>query len=410
MANNNAINNNIGVATGTSLNLGSSTTMTGMIDDDTFATASASTAASSESIKAYVDGLVGAGGVVKNLFIGGDFALNPWQRGTSFTAPLAGEYSADRIALGNSTDGVINITKTADAPTVAEANYFTSSCLNVTVTTADAAIGAAQIAYVNQKMEGYNFAAIAQRSFTLSFWVKATVTGTYCVAFQNSGSDRYYIAEYTINAASTWEYKTITVSASPSAGTWNYTNGIGLFIAFILASGTDFHGTANSWQTGALFATSNQVNAFSAINNTFRLALVQVEAGSTDTPFEIRTVQEELELCQRYYWKTFAQGVTPAQNIGSSVGCTPYRAAFTGVGNGGMQVSLPVVMRTTPTIIGYNPNAANALWRNQSSGADSGSLTINSAGDRGFFANNVQLAGDNVGSQINIHLTATAEF
>lgn len=48
---------NIGVATGTSLNLGSSTNITGMIDDDTFATASANLAASSESIKAYVDSL-----------------------------------------------------------------------------------------------------------------------------------------------------------------------------------------------------------------------------------------------------------------------------------------------------------------------------------------------------------------
>ena len=55
MAENNAINNDIGVATGTSLNLGSTTNMTGMIDDDTFATASANLVASSESIKNYVD-------------------------------------------------------------------------------------------------------------------------------------------------------------------------------------------------------------------------------------------------------------------------------------------------------------------------------------------------------------------
>ena len=54
----------IGAATGTSLNLGSSTTMTGMIDDDSFATASSSLAASSESIKAYVDSM--SGGVAPN--------------------------------------------------------------------------------------------------------------------------------------------------------------------------------------------------------------------------------------------------------------------------------------------------------------------------------------------------------
>lgn len=55
----------LGVATGTSINLGSSTTITGFIDDDTFATASDSTGATSESIKAYVDSV--AGGLVDSV-------------------------------------------------------------------------------------------------------------------------------------------------------------------------------------------------------------------------------------------------------------------------------------------------------------------------------------------------------
>lgn len=55
MTANNALNNNIAVATGTSLNLGSSTTINGVINDNTFATASATTAATSSSIKAYAD-------------------------------------------------------------------------------------------------------------------------------------------------------------------------------------------------------------------------------------------------------------------------------------------------------------------------------------------------------------------
>ena len=45
----------IGAASGTSINLGSSTTIDGFIDDDTMATTSATTGATSESIKAYVD-------------------------------------------------------------------------------------------------------------------------------------------------------------------------------------------------------------------------------------------------------------------------------------------------------------------------------------------------------------------
>lgn len=57
----------IGAATGTSLDLGSSTVIDGFIDDDTFATASATTGATSESIKAYADSLVASTGGLKSL-------------------------------------------------------------------------------------------------------------------------------------------------------------------------------------------------------------------------------------------------------------------------------------------------------------------------------------------------------
>lgn len=54
MATNNAINDFIGVSTGTSLNLGSSTTINGAINDGTLATSSATTLATSLSIKTYI--------------------------------------------------------------------------------------------------------------------------------------------------------------------------------------------------------------------------------------------------------------------------------------------------------------------------------------------------------------------
>jgi hypothetical protein len=52
----------IGAATGTSINLGSTTTINGFIDDDTMATASATTGATSESIVAYIAATAGGAG------------------------------------------------------------------------------------------------------------------------------------------------------------------------------------------------------------------------------------------------------------------------------------------------------------------------------------------------------------
>ena len=90
------------------------------------------------------------------------------------------------------------------------------------------------------------------------------------------------------------------MSASPSAGTWNYTNGVGLTITFVSASGTDFHTTADTWQTGNFVATSNQVNACDSASNNFMLSQIQLELGSSAGSFEKRNITTEIARCQRY--------------------------------------------------------------------------------------------------------------
>jgi len=197
---------------------------------------------------------------------------------------------------------VHDISQNSDVPTVAQAGRYIPNSLLIDCTTIDSSIGAGDYAVIEQKIEGYNFQIIAEKEFTISFWVKATKTGTYCVAFRNGGFNRCYVAEYTVNASDTWEFKTITVAASPGAGTWNYTNGTGINVEFIIAAGSNFHTTPNTWQAGSFLATSNQVNACDNIANNFILAGVQVEAGSVATEFEKRSIQEEVALCQRYYY------------------------------------------------------------------------------------------------------------
>jgi len=313
--------------------------------------------------------------VSKNLLIGGDFGPNPFQRGTSFAAAATGSYSADRWMISYVTSAVVTMSQQTDAPTVAAAAIYSTSCLQCAVTTLDSSIASSDYFAISQRMEGYHFSRIAQRAFTLSFWVKAVKTGIYCVAFTNSGSDRSYVAEYTINSTATWEFKTVTVTASPSAGTWDYTNGIGLRVRFCLAGGSTFQTTANAWQTGDYYCTSNQVNGLDSTSNTFKLALVQLEAGSVATPFEIQRIQEVLGGCQRYYYKTFPQGTTPAQNAGTT-GALVYRVTTTGVSPNGQMLTFPVTMRTTPsTITTYSTSASSADWYNISLSSASGTPT-----------------------------------
>jgi hypothetical protein len=78
----------------------------------------------------------------RNKIIGGDFTTNPWQRGTTFTSAANGAYFADRFTAQIAGGGVVDILKTADAPTAAEAGVYTQHCLHVDVTTADTSIAA----------------------------------------------------------------------------------------------------------------------------------------------------------------------------------------------------------------------------------------------------------------------------
>jgi hypothetical protein len=235
----------------------------------------------------------------RNAIINGDF--NIWQRGTSFTSVAHATYTADRWLYLKSGSMVHDITWSSDVPTVAQAGRLFSNSLKIDCQTVDSSIAATDYAVIRQRIEGHNFIPLAQKEITVSFWVKATKTGVYSVHLINGGDDRSCIKEINVNASNTWEFKTLNFPASPATGTWNYANGIGLQLGFTLASGSTFQTTPNTWQTGNFFGSSNQVNACDSTSNDLFIAGVQLEAGSVATPFEYRTIQQELFLCQRYY-------------------------------------------------------------------------------------------------------------
>lgn len=277
--------------------------------------------------------LIGGGGQLagmRNKIINGKMDIA--QRGTSFAAAAGETYTLDRWVPNYSSTAVVTISQQADVPS---SNEFQNS-LRVAVTTADTSIAAAEYWSLRQRIEGFNARDLIGRTFTLSFWVRSSKTGTHCVGFFNSGHDRTYVAEYTVSAANTWEYKSVTVSGGLiTAGTWNWTNGVGLQVAWMLACGTTYQTTAGAWQTGTFIATSNQVNCLDTVGNIFAITGVQLEVGGVATPFEHRPYGAELALCQRYYVEVeverFLLGLTGSVAILQSY-------------------SLPVRMRASPTV------------------------------------------------------------
>lgn len=239
----------------------------------------------------------------RNAIING--AFNVWQRGTSFSSITSAAFFADRWFYEKSGAMVHDVSRSTDVPTVAQAGQLFNYSALVDCTTVDAAIAATDYCFIEQRVEGFNYLPLAQRQCILSFWVKATKTGIYCASISNSGQNRSYVGEYTVNVADTWEFKTVVITASPSAGTWDYATGIGIRVRFVLACGSTFQTTANAWAGGQYFATANQVNACDNTANNFRITGVQLEAcDSTEqdyTPFEHVPYGVELARCQRYY-------------------------------------------------------------------------------------------------------------
>ena len=197
-----------------------------------------------------------------------------------------------------------------------------------------------------QAIEGFNvadlgFGSANAQTVTLSFWVRSSLTGTFSGAFRNEAGNRSYVFTYTISAANTWEQKTVTIPGDTS-GTWATGNGIGLHVQFSLGVGSTFSTTAGSWQAGNFFGLSTAVNVVSTNGATFYITGVQLEKGSTATSFDVRPYTTELQLCQRYAI------VYGRDQVYNQIGGTGFAFNTT---LADIPVSLPVQMRSTPTIV-----------------------------------------------------------
>lgn len=219
----------------------------------------------------------------QNVIDNGD--LGRWRRGTSFPGVVNGNRLADAWQWGQKNAGaVVTIAQSTTLPPIGANAINAVYSLKMSIpATADASIVAGDGYYIAATVYGYDYRVLSG-GFTLSFWVQAHRTGTYCVAFQNVGGDRTYVVEYTVSAADTWEYKSVIIAAPPTAGTWNYTTGIGLSVIFTLAAGSSYYTTPNTWQTAAYLATSNQVNGVGATTDVFYLALVNAIPGAVSQP------------------------------------------------------------------------------------------------------------------------------
>lgn len=102
---------------------------------------------------------------------------------------------------------------------------------------------------------------------------------------------------------------------------------------------------------------------------TLDIARVQLEPGAYATPFEFQTIGVALQKCQRYFWKTYSQGMAPATISNEGVFVIG-RAASTQINAQVGMLQFPIEMRAVPTIGLYNPLLGTAgTWADGASNA-----------------------------------------
>jgi hypothetical protein len=303
----------------------------------------------------------------RNRMINGDMRIDQRNNGASVT-PLDGQTTLDRWTAFRAQASKFSVQQNAGAvtPPTGFTNYAGVVSLSAYSSLSGDYFG------FQQSIEGFNsadfqFGTAAAQTITVSFWVRSSLTGTFGGALRNSGNTRNFCFSYSVAAANTWEFKTITILGD-TTGTWVTNNGLGIQVWFDLGSGSSLTGSPGSWGATQIIRPTGSVSLVGTNGATFYITGVQFEAGSVATPFERRDYGRELMMCQRYY---------------AEVSATPTSASVYSY------VFLPVTMRALPTVAlkagglagasyGAAPYGTNSIRQNTSaSGAIDALLSTN---------------------------------
>jgi hypothetical protein len=318
----------------------------------------------------------------RNRIINGNMGI--WQRGTTFAAIGTSVYTVDRwhsTIAGSSLSLTSSRSTSVPSPDFAYSLQYQQIGSTATSVTDYAA---------RQRFELANVRDLAGKIVTISFWYRSNIVGTHGVRILPIGTTGGVDTKVaiTVNSANTWEYKTVTTNALSAVTSWG---------------STADNATALILDIGLRVSGVGQTTV--AANTYFNLTGVQLEAGSVATPFERRPFSTELDLCQRYYTKTYELDTAPGTAAGAgyagairstSISTTSYMA----FGNW----RFPTRMRSFPSIDVFNPRTGvvDSFAADASDFSGVGVGTIGQTGAQFFVFNR------SVGTDVFIQVAATA--
>jgi hypothetical protein len=336
--------------------------------------------------------LLPAGLGFRNLLINGDFRIN--QRAFSSTTTDA-VYGHDRWQLatsGGTTYSTQAFTLGNTIPNQEPINYARF------VTTGQSGNGVYSI--LSQKIEDVR--TCAGQQVTVSFYAKAAsgtpkaaieVSQNFGTGGSPSGEVNTYLGQVVLSTS--WTRYVVTGLVPSIAG--KTLGSASSYLRFMLwvSAGTDYNSRSGS---------------IGIQSNTFDFWGVQVEQNFQPTPFEQRPIGVELQLCQRYYEKSYPFSMAP--------GTADYSYLVTMLCSAGASTTGEIIgnyywsawKRVAPTVTWYDHSGnINKITRLQLGVANHGNNTATNGAITERFAA-VSSSSGNTAQAVQFHFTAQAEL
>ena len=247
----------------------------------------------------------------RNLIING--AMQVAQRGTSVTAGASNTYTLDRWIAR---EGVVS--QSTDVPA---GKGFKNSLFYDN--------GGVRSSLNFRQVIEDGFTSLDGQDVTISFWIKTSVTADVWVDLHDTHTSSTFNCP-----ANTWVHHTYTASNVDTSVFTNYWGGPHAHVDFNFGSSYP-----DVYITG-----------------------VQLEVGDTATPFEHRSYGQELALCQRYYEKSYGDGVA----LGTATQGGMYIAPSSNYNSGavlyGPAVRFAVAKRSSPSFSFWSYTGLTNNW------------------------------------------------
>jgi len=323
-------------------------------------------------------------------FANGNFEVDQVNVGGVVAGPGTGTRIIDRWFIQKSGTMVVSAGQRPAAASevlVPGTNFAISRAFHrLTVTTAQASLGAGDNLTLYTQLEGPQFRELQYDVHSISLLVRSSVAGlSFGVSVRDPGAtSKSWVGFCTIASANTWTLVTLpSITVFPSGNFSTAPGVLGYLFSICLACGTTLTTPVNgSWQNGNYIGAIGQSNLAATLNATFDVAFVQHEPGPPTQLMDL-DFSTNLDRCLRYLEKSWDYSIKPG-STGYNGCIATYAQAFS---HPWFPIRFKKVMAKAPTVTSYSPNtgAANNVWDNTTSGSPDRTVSAtNSAGTSGF--------------------------